>query len=336
VVFDVIRRYLKARGYRVTLVRNVTDIDDKILYKSRQQNQDFKTLGVRYLRKYEQAMRRLGVALADAQPKATEFIVLIQDFISRLLQSGHAYAIGGNVYFAVASFKSYGKLSGRTIQTIIENEIASDESGKRDPADFVLWKTAKSQEPFWPSPWGRGRPGWHIECSTMSAHLLGEVYDIHGGGEDLIFPHHENEIAQSQSLFKKTPATYWMHHGLVHAGGRKISKSDSHFQKLNDLLAMYSPDTLRLFLLSRRYRRPMTFSHQKMESALKSMRRIYRFFHEEMYRSQCLPGGKKVTAHCGHAFAAPWMMTLTFPWPCPLFLKTSAAFSVQLAPMPMG
>jgi cysteinyl-tRNA synthetase len=278
VVFDVIRRYLKALGYRVTLVRNVTDIDDKILHKSRRQNMDFRTLSLRYLRKYEQAMKRLGVALVDAQPKATEYIVPIQDFISKLQQSGHAYALGGNVYFAVAAFKSYGKLSGRSIQTAVRDENAFDASGKRDPADFVLWKTAKPQEPFWSSPWGRGRPGWHIECSAMSAHLLGEVYDIHGGGEDLIFPHHENEIAQSQSLFKKPPATCWMHHGLVHAEGRKISKSDSHFQSLNDLLAMYPPNALRLFLLSKRYRRPMIFSHQKMESAVKSMDRIYRFF----------------------------------------------------------
>lgn len=278
VVFDVIRRYLKARGYRVTLVCNVTDIDDKILHKSRRQNKDFRTLGARYLRKYEQAMGCLGVALADAQPKATEFIVPIQDFISRLLQKGHAYAAGGSVYFAVASFKQYGKLSRRTIETVVKWGNASDASGKREPADFVLWKTAKAQEPFWSSPWGRGRPGWHIECSAMSAHLLGEVYDIHGGGEDLIFPHHENEIAQSQSLFKKPPATYWMHHGLVHADGRKLSKSDSHFQKLNDLLEIYPPDALRLFLLSKRYRRPIAFSHQKMESTLKNMARIHRFF----------------------------------------------------------
>ncbi len=278
VVFDVIRRYLNAQGYRVTLVRNVTDIDDKILGKARQQNQHFRRLGAGYLHKYEQAMRRLGVARPDAQPKATEFIHPIQDFISGLLQRGHAYAVGGNVYFAAASFESYGQLSGRTIQAAAMDEDVADEAGKRHPADFVLWKTTKPREPFWPSPWGPGRPGWHIECSAMSAHLLGEVYDIHGGGEDLIFPHHENEIAQSESLFQKPPAACWMHHGLVHAGGRKISKSDGHFQKLNDLLEIYPPDALRLFLLSRRYRRPMTFSHQKMESAQKNLARIYRFF----------------------------------------------------------
>jgi cysteinyl-tRNA synthetase len=291
VIFDVIRRYLNVQGYRVTLIRNVTDIDDKILTKARQQNQDFRRLGACYLRKYEHAMRRLGVILPDAQPKATEFINPIQDFILKLLQNGHAYAVGGNVYFAVTSFKPYGQLSGRTIQTMGMGENVSDGTGKRHPADFVLWKRAKPREPFWPSPWGPGRPGWHIECSAMSAHLLGKAYDIHGGGEDLIFPHHENEIAQSESLFKKPPVTCWMHHGLVHAGGRKISKSDGHFQKLNDLLEMYPPDALRLFLLSRRYRRPMTFSHQKMESVLKNMARLYRFFSRRDV-SSALPAGR--------------------------------------------
>jgi cysteinyl-tRNA synthetase len=291
VVFDVIRRYLIAHGYRVTLVRNVTDIDDKILEKARQQNQHFRRLGACYLSKYELAMRRLGVVPPDAQPKATEFIGPIQNCISRLLQRGHAYAVGGNVYFAVASFKPYGQLSGRTIQAVAMDEDVSDESGKRHPADFVLWKAARPREPFWPGPWGPGRPGWHIECSAMSAHLLGEAYDIHGGGEDLIFPHHENEIAQSESLFQKPPAACWMHHGLVQAGGRKISKTDGHFQKLNDLLEIYPPDALRLFLLSRRYRRPMAFSHQKMESVLKSMARLYRFFSRRDV-SAAMPAGR--------------------------------------------
>lgn len=291
VVFDVIRRYLNAQGYRVTLVRNVTDIDDKILAKALQKNQDFKKLGAGYLRKYEQAMRRLRVARPDAQPRATEFIHPIQEFISRLLQRGHAYAVGGNVYFAAASFKPYGQLSGRTVRAAAMDEDVSDETGKRHPADFVLWKTAKPSEPFWPSPWGPGRPGWHIECSAMSAQLLGEVYDIHGGGEDLIFPHHENEIAQSESLFQKPPAACWMHHGLVHAGGRKISKSDGRFQTLGDLLEIYPPDALRLFLLSKRYRRPMTFSHQKMESVLKRMTRMDRFFSRKDVQA-AMPSGK--------------------------------------------
>lgn len=278
VVFDVIRRYLKARGYRVTLVCNVTDIDDKILEKARRQNQDFRTLGADYLRRYEQAMKRLNVAAPDARPKATDFIGPIQDFISRLLQRGHAYAVDGSVYFAAASFKHYGKLSRRTIDRAFADGNASVEPAKRHPADFVLWKAAKPREPSWSSPWGPGRPGWHIECSAMGVRLLGDVYDIHGGGEDLIFPHHENEIAQSESLFKKPPANCWMHHGLVHLNGRKISKSHGNFQKLNDLLEIYPPDALRLFLLSKRYRHPIAFSQPKMESALKNVARIYRFF----------------------------------------------------------
>jgi cysteinyl-tRNA synthetase len=321
VVFDVIKRYLNVQGYGVTLIRNVTDIDDKILVKARQQNQDFRRLGACYLRKYAQAMRRLRVALPDAQPKATEFIVPIQDFISRLLQSGHAYAVGGNVYFAVASFKPYGQLSGRAIQAMVMDENDSDETGKRHPADFVLWKTAKPREPFWPSPWGPGRPGWHIECSAMSAHLLGEVYDIHGGGEDLIFPHHENEIAQSESLFKKPPATCWMHHGLVHAGGRKISKSDGHFQKLNDLLEMYPPDALRLFLLSSRYGRPMTFSHQKMESALKSMARMYRFFSRKDVSSVMPAEGAKGYGTLWRRFCSAMDDNFNFPMALAIVFK---------------
>lgn len=280
VVFDVIRRYLQARGYSVTLVRNVTDIDDKILEKARRRNQDFRTLGTHYLRRYEQAMQRLNVKAPDARPKATEFVGPIQDFIRGLLQTGHAYAVGGSVYFAVTSFKHYGKLSRRTIDAPVTDGNAAVDPGKRHPADFVLWKAAKPREPFWTSPWGPGRPGWHIGCSAMSARLLGEVFDIHGGGEDLIFPHHENEIAQSESLFKKPPANYWMHHGLVHLNGRKISKSLGHFQTLTDLLEIYPPDALRLFLLSKRYRHPMAFSHQKMESAMKNMQRLHRFFRQ--------------------------------------------------------
>jgi cysteinyl-tRNA synthetase len=278
VIFDVIRRYLESRGYRVTLVCNVTDIDDTILQKARLQDQDFRTLGAGYLRRYEQAMERIGVGAPDARPKATEFMLPIQDFTARLLQKGHAYAIGGNVYFSVASFSRYGRLSGRTVQPAALDGTASDDKGKRHPADFALWKAAKPLEPYWDSPWGPGRPGWHIECSAMSAHLLGEAYDIHGGGEDLIFPHHENEIAQSESLFKKTPASYWMHHGMVRAGGRKISKSNRHFQKLDDLLEVYPADALRLFLISKRYRHPLAFDHQRMQSIVKNMTRIHAFF----------------------------------------------------------
>lgn len=278
VTFDIIKRYLNAHGYRVTLVRNTTDIDDKILKKARRQDQDFRTLGAYYLRQYDQAMGCLRVTKPDVEPKATAFMRPIQDFASRLLQSGHAYTAMGNVYFSVKSFRQYGQLSGRDLQTATRDRRVSDVRGKRHPADFVLWKRAKSGEPYWQSPWGSGRPGWHIECSAMSAHVLGEAYDIHGGGEDLIFPHHENEIAQSESRFNKSPANYWMHHGLVQIDGRKISKSNGHFQKLDDLLAWYPADALRLFLLSKRYRHPLAYTHQKMQSILKNLNRLNRFF----------------------------------------------------------
>jgi len=277
VVFDVLRRYLKALGYRVLLVRNITDIDDKIIAKALRENENFRILGARYLRRYRQALKRLNVEPANAQPKATDFIRPIQDFISGLLQRGHAYVAGGNVYFSVASFKLYGRLSGRSPGSSAVDR-GFQKNGKKHPADFVLWKAARTGEPFWPSPWGAGRPGWHIECSAMSARLLGPVYDIHGGGEDLIFPHHENEIAQSESLFNRPPANCWMHHGLVtHADGGKISKSKGRFERLNDLLDIYPADALRLFLLSKRYRHPTPFSHLKMEAVLKNLLRIHRF-----------------------------------------------------------
>lgn len=277
VVFDVVRRFLQAQGLTVTLVRNVTDIDDKILEKACRRNQDFKALGARYLRRYWEAMRRLNVARPDVEPRATDYIPQMQKFISRLIQRGHAYTGGGSVYFAVASFRHYGKLSGRSTQGGLKG-MRIHEPGKKHPADFALWKAAIPPEPNWPSPWGPGRPGWHIECSAMSAHLLGPVFDIHGGGSDLIFPHHENEIAQSQSLFKSGPANLWMHVGLVNFNGHKISKSQGFYETLPQLLERYPADALRLFLLSKRYRHPLDYSHRHMQASMAAMVRVHRFF----------------------------------------------------------
>jgi cysteinyl-tRNA synthetase len=279
VVFDVVTRYLRAQGYRVTLVRNLTDIDDKIIQKARQLQQDYRIIGNRYLYRYQKAMERLNVAAPDSEPRATAFIPEMQDLIGRLIQKGHAYPSGGNVYFAVASFKGYGRLSGRTqrYQGLGERD---DPNGKTHPADFALWKKAAPQEPSWTSPWGPGRPGWHIECSAMSAALLGDIFDIHGGGADLIFPHHENEIAQSECAVGKTPANCWMHHGLVNTGGRKISKSLGNSNKLVDLLDAYPPGAVRLFLLSKRYRHPLEFSHRQLVAATRSFSRLQRFFTE--------------------------------------------------------
>jgi len=278
VVYDVIRRYLVAKGHEVTYVRNITDIDDKIIEKAFRQNQDYRNLGAYFIRRYQQAMERLNVLSPDAEPKASDFILPIQDFISRLIQNGHAYQSGGNVYFAVEYFKGYGKLSGRSIQTLPEEDLTALQTGKKHPVDFALWKAGKPQEPCWPSPWGAGRPGWHIECSAMSAGLLGDVFDIHGGGADLIFPHHENEIAQSESLFGKNPANYWMHNGLVHINGEKMSKSTANSLTLNNLLETTCPGALRLLLLSKRYRHPLEFTHDSMRTAAKSFDRLGRFF----------------------------------------------------------
>lgn len=277
VVFDVVRRFLQAQGLRVTLVRNITDIDDKIFEKARRWRQDVNVLGARYLRCYREAMHRLNVAAPDAEPKASEHIPLIQDFISRLIQKGNAYVVRGSVYFDVSSFRHYGQLSGRCVSGDKDDQRCHG-TGKNDPADFALWKAAKPPDPVWPSPWGPGRPGWHIECSVMSTHLLGPVFDIHGGGSDLIFPHHENEIAQSQSLYESPPANIWMHHGLVHANGRKVSKSRGDYAALAQLLDSYPADALRLVLLSKRYRHPMDFSHRRMQSGLAAMTRIHGFF----------------------------------------------------------
>ncbi|MBI5578999.1 MAG: cysteine--tRNA ligase [Deltaproteobacteria bacterium] len=275
VVFDVITRYLKAQGHAVTYVRNLTDIDDKIIEKARQQNRDFKTLGGHYANRYHEAMRRLNVAAPDAEPKATDHILHMRDFISKLIQRDHAYQSRGNVYFAVESFKNYGRLSRRTVPSISSN--FSVEQGKRHPADFALWKEAKPEEPSWASPWGSGRPGWHIECSAMSSRLLGENYDIHGGGADLVFPHHENEIAQSESLFGKTPANYWMHNGLVYIAGEKMSKSLGNALNLHGLLEIHRPEALRLFLLTKHYRHPMEVTHPALHEASARLSKLYRF-----------------------------------------------------------
>jgi cysteinyl-tRNA synthetase len=278
VVFDVVARYLKARGYRVTLVRNLTDIDDKIIQKARRLEQDYRIVGNRFIYRYQKAMERLNVAAPDAEPRATAFIPEMRDLIGRLIQKGHAYQTGGNVYFAVDSFHRYGRLSGRPPALHGVDGQPLSPHGKKHPADFALWKTAAPQEPSWPSAWGPGRPGWHIECSAMSAALLGEVFDIHGGGTDLIFPHHENEIAQSESVFGKIPANCWMHHGLLTTGGYKISKSQANSQKPTDLLETCPPGAVRLYLLSRRYRHPLEFSHRSLVAATQSFSRLQRFF----------------------------------------------------------
>lgn len=278
VVYDVARRYLKAGGHQVVYVRNITDIDEKIIDQARLKNQDYRALSAYYIREYNAAMARLNVLPPDVEPRASDFIRPIQDLIGAIIQKGHAYRSGGNVYFAVESVKGYGRLSGRGIRPTPADGDPAAGTGKRHPADFALWRQSKPLSPSWPSPWGRGRPGWHIECSAMSLQLLGEVFDIHGGGEDLIFPHHENEITQSLGLNGQIPAKYWMHHGLVNIGGRKMSKSLGNGLALNDQLSAYPAGVLRLLLLSKRYRHPLEFSEKAMRSAARSFARLARFF----------------------------------------------------------
>lgn len=271
-VFDVIRRYLKFRGYDVHFVRNITDIDDKIINKAIEAKRDSKDLSEEQVRFYYEDMKALGVAVGDVEPKATENIPEMVAHIEGLIAKGHAYSIEGDVYFDVRSFKEYGKLSGQSIDQMHEAVRIEKGSKKKDPLDFALWKSSKPGEPTWDSPWGPGRPGWHIECSCMSMkHLHTQTLDIHAGGRDLIFPHHENEVAQSEALTEKTFAKYWIHHGLLTINGQKMSKSFGNFITIQDALAKYTVDELKMFFLFSHYASPIDFTEEKMIEARKAL-----------------------------------------------------------------
>jgi len=274
-IFDVIRRYLKYRGYDVTFVRNITDIDDKIINKARERGVPWQDVAEKNIDLYYQDMDSLGVGKADIEPKATENIPDMIEHIQGLIKAGVAYEAEGDVYFAVRQFPDYGKLSGQSIEKMLEGvRIESDEK-KRDPLDFALWKHSKEGEPQWPSPWGPGRPGWHIECSCMSRkHLNGDTLDIHAGGRDLIFPHHENEIAQAEALTGKMFAKYWIHHGLITINGQKMSKSLGNFITIEDAVKRFGPDDLKLFFLSSHYASPIDFSEEKIAEAHKARQRF--------------------------------------------------------------
>ncbi len=261
VAADMIRRVLEWRGYRVQHVQNFTDIDDKIIARAQQEGTTAEAVAKSYTDSYFDAMDRLGVQRADVYPSVTAFMPKIIEFVQDLVEAGYAYPVDGDVYFDVSRFPEYGKLSGRTGEGELIGVRKEVEPGKRDPRDFALWKSAKPGEPFWQSPWGPGRPGWHIECSTMVRETLGDQIDIHAGGQDLIFPHHENEIAQSEALTHKAPfARYWPHVGLVMTGSEKMSHSLLNFTTVQDVLQRYDPAALRLALLQVHYRSPMTFS----------------------------------------------------------------------------
>jgi len=280
-VFDVIRRYFKYSGFQVKFVKNVTDIDDKIINKAKEEfpGKDLKLaakeVSEKYLAMYHADMKRLGIEEPDVEPKATAHIKEMIDLIDCLIKKGYAYQAAGSVYFDVKKFKKYGKLSNQSIEQMESGTRVEVEKDKKDPLDFALWKQAKENEPYWESPWGKGRPGWHIECSAMSMEYLGENFDIHCGGRDLIFPHHENEIAQAEACTGKTFANYWIHNGLLTINSQKMAKSLGNFVTIEDLLKKYHPEILKIFLLQSHYASPTDFTYEKMEEAKKARERLY-------------------------------------------------------------
>ena len=277
IVFDTVRRYLEHKGYQVNYVSNFTDVDDKIIKKANEEGVDASVISQRYIDEAKKDMESLNVREATHHPRATEEIEGMIDMIRTLIQKGHAYVVDGTVYFKTRSFKDYGKLSKKNIDDLEAGHRdikVTGEEGKQDPLDFVLWKPKKEGEPSWPSPWGDGRPGWHIECSEMSKKYLGEQIDIHAGGEDLIFPHHENEIAQSEACNDKEFAHYWMHNGFLNIDNVKMSKSLGNFFTVREIGEKYDLQVLRFFMLSAHYRSPLNFSADLMAAAKNSLERI--------------------------------------------------------------
>ncbi len=276
VVFDVLVRHLRMKGLDVTYVRNFTDVDDKIIKRAQELGKETPSLAQEYIDAFYEDMERLGVLRADVEPRATEHIAGMVEMTTRLLDRGYAYVVDGDVFFSVESFEDYGSLSGRKLDEMEAGKRIAVDEKKRHPMDFALWKGARPGEPQWPSPWGPGRPGWHLECSVMSNHYLGESFDIHGGGKDLLFPHHENERAQSIGANGGTFARYWVHNGFVTVESEKMSKSLGNFLTIRDALKTYHPEVLRLFLLSRHYRSPLDFSKRDVLGLQSGLVRIYR------------------------------------------------------------
>ena len=278
--FDVIRRYLEWRGFKVTFVQNVTDVDDKIINKAKEEGRTPAEVAAEYTKAFIDDMHKAGVKDPDIRPKATEEIPAMIELVEDLIKGGHAYEVEGDVYFSVRSFPEYGKLSGRNIDEMESGhrELRADGQGiegrKRDPLDFAVWKAAKPGEPCWDSPWGKGRPGWHLECSAMSRKYLGLPFDIHGGGADLVFPHHENEVAQSEAACGCTFANYWIHGGMLQINSEKMSKSLGNFLLLRDVLERTRPEVLRFLMLQTHYRSPLDFSDERLAEAEAGLSRI--------------------------------------------------------------
>ncbi|SFO13281.1 cysteine--tRNA ligase [Proteiniclasticum ruminis] len=275
IIFDTIRKYLEYKGYEVNFVQNFTDIDDKMIKKAQDTDTTVKELGDRYIMEYYQDADKLKIKRATVNPRATEYIEEMIAFISELIEKGLAYEVDGDVYYSTKSFAGYGKLSGQNLDDLQSGSRVEVDERKKDPMDFALWKKVKPYEPSWKSPWGFGRPGWHIECSCMALNLLGETIDIHAGGTDLIFPHHENEIAQSEGRSGKTFAKYWLHGAFINVDNRKMSKSLNNFFTAREILEKYDSEVIRLFMISGHYRTQINFTIELLDSAKASLERMY-------------------------------------------------------------
>ena len=275
IVFDVLRRYFEHRGYKVTFVQNFTDIDDKMIRRANKEGITVKELGERFIKEYYQDAQALGVRPATVHPRATEHIPQIIALVQKLIDKGLAYEVNGDVYFDTSAFPAYGALSGQNLEDLEAGARVEVDNVKKNPADFAVWKAQKPGEPAWESPWGMGRPGWHIECSAMSMTYLGETFDIHGGGKDLLFPHHENEVAQSEGATGKPYVHYWMHNGFINVDNEKMSKSLGNFFTVRDILKEYDAEDVRMFMLSAQYRSPINFSREMIAQAHSSLSRLY-------------------------------------------------------------
>ena len=295
IVFDVIRRYLLYKGYKVTIVKNFTDIDDKIINRSNELNIDYKELAGKFIKEHDIDMEGLNIMKPDYEPKATDYIDGMIDLCKKLIVKGYAYEVDGDVYYRVSRFKGYGKLSHRNTDDLLAGARVEINDIKENPLDFALWKKSKENEPSWESPWGYGRPGWHIECSVMSTKILGMPFDIHGGGKDLIFPHHENEIAQSEASEDKYFAKYWLHNGFVNINKEKMSKSLGNFFSIRDIASEFSYEVIRFFLLTSHYRGTLDFSISKLIEAENALGRIYTLMDEMAHYSPSESNNKTMT-----------------------------------------
>ncbi|MEM3424464.1 MAG: cysteine--tRNA ligase [Thermoproteota archaeon] len=276
IIYDSFRRFLEYLGYRVIFVRNITDVDDKIINRAVEEGRPASEVSLQYTVEYFIDTLRLGIRLPTFNPRVTDHIPDIIAFVKKLVEKGYAYESHGDVYFSVRSYEGYGELSSQSLDKILAGARIEPGENKRDPLDFALWKAAKPGEASWESPWGKGRPGWHIECSVMAMKYLGETLDIHAGGTELVFPHHENERAQSEALTGKKFVQIWMHHGLLNVGGEKMSKSLKNYVTVREVLSRFDPDTLRFYILSTHYRSPLDYSEQSLEAAKKGLDRVRR------------------------------------------------------------